>query len=185
MTFAEVDELNKRIDLFALHGYSLAVQKRTRAIVATLAPQEIDEDMEEKRLRQIRVAEGLTHSQAAGFIQNYLGWSKGKCLMTFGLTHSWQHVGEMEVIAGLLVIEFEQGVRTAQPRANLTRLSLRVKSRLNWCTRKWSIPWSTPSASPGPRCPVSSLPMDRRWTGGRRPRDHGLTTGPDRYFVRP
>jgi hypothetical protein len=41
-----------------------------------------------------------------GFIKNYLGWTKGKCLLTFGLTHSWQHLGEMEVIATLLGVEF-------------------------------------------------------------------------------
>ena len=107
MTFTEVDELNKRIDLSALLDYSQAVQERTRAIVETLEQQELNERMEEKRLRRIMVEERLAHSQAEGFIKNYLGWSKGKCLMTFGLTHSWQHVGEMEVIATLLEVEFE------------------------------------------------------------------------------
>jgi len=34
------------------------------------------------------------------------GRQKGKCLMAVGLTHSWQHAGEMEVIASLLGVEF-------------------------------------------------------------------------------
>jgi hypothetical protein len=106
MTFAEVDELNQRIDLSALRDYSQAVQERTRAILATLDVRDLDTVMEEKRLRQIMVDEGLAHSQAEGFIKNYLGWSKGKCLMSFGLTHSWQHLGEMEVIASLVGVEF-------------------------------------------------------------------------------
>lgn len=106
MTFAEVDELDERIDLSALHDYSQAVQERTRLIVETLEQQDLDVGMEEKRLRQIMVNEGLAHSQPEGFIKNYLGWSKGKCLMSFGLTHSWQHVGEMEVIASLIGVEF-------------------------------------------------------------------------------
>ena len=106
MTFAEVDELSQRVDLSALHDYSLSVQARTRAIVNTLNVSELDAAMEEERLRQIMIDEGLAHSQAEGFIENYLGWSKGKCLLSFGLTHSWQHLGEMEVIASLVGVEF-------------------------------------------------------------------------------
>jgi len=91
----------------ALREYSQAVQERTRLILKKLDMDDLDAGMEEKQLRQILVKEGLAHSQAEGFIKNYLGWTKGKCLMTFGLTHSWQHVGEMEVIASLLGVEFE------------------------------------------------------------------------------
>jgi hypothetical protein len=107
MSFAEVDEFNQRIDLSALHDYSLSVQQRTRAIVDMLKGDDLDAVMEETRLRQIMINEGLAHSQAEGFIQNYLGWTKGKCLMTFGLTHSYQHLGEMEVIASLVGVEFD------------------------------------------------------------------------------
>lgn len=107
MTFAEVDELNQKIDLPALHEYSTAVQARTRDIISTLAPGGLDATMEESRLRQIMVNEGLAHSNAEGFIKNYLGWSKGKCLMNFGMTHPYQHVGEIGVIASLLGVEFE------------------------------------------------------------------------------
>lgn len=105
MSMAEVDELNQRIDLSALHDYSQAVQARTRAIINTLE-EDLDAVMGEARLRQIMVGEGLAHSQAEGFIKNYLGWGKGKSLFSFGLTHSWQHAGEMEVIASLLGVEF-------------------------------------------------------------------------------
>ena len=106
MSMAEVDELNQRMDVSALRGYSQAVQKRTREILETLEADALDAVLGEERLRQIMVTEGLAHSGAEGFIRNYLGWSKGKCLLTFGLTHSWQHVGEMEVIASLLGIEW-------------------------------------------------------------------------------
>jgi len=106
MSFAEVDELDQRVDLSALQDYSRAVQARTRAILKTLHMDDLDAEMDEERLTQILVNEGLAHSNAERFIKNYLGWSKGKCLMAFGLTHSWQHVGEMEVIASLLGVEF-------------------------------------------------------------------------------
>jgi len=107
MSLAEVEMLSEQIDLAALHDYSLAVQARTRMIVNALALPDLDAVMEEDRLRQIMVNEGLAHSQAEGFIKNYLGWSKSKCLMTFGLTHPFQHIGEIETIATLLGVVFE------------------------------------------------------------------------------
>jgi len=106
MTFDEVDELNQRIDLEALHGYSLAVEACTRAAVPTLDELDLDAGMGETRLRQILVDEKLAHSEAEGFIQNYLGWSRGKCLMSFCLTHSYLHLGEMEVLASLIGVDF-------------------------------------------------------------------------------
>ena len=107
MTFAEVDELNQRIDLAALHDYAQAVQTRTREIISQLSWDTLEAVMETERLRIILVDEGLAHSQAEGFIENYLGWTKGKCLMNFGLTHPFQHVGEIGVIASLLGVDFD------------------------------------------------------------------------------
>ena len=107
MTLAEVDTLSEQIDLSALHAYSLAVQARTRQIVPTLTLSGLDARMEEDHLQKIIVDEGLAHSNAAGFVQNYLGWSKSKCLMTFGLTHSFQHAGEIETLATLLGVTFD------------------------------------------------------------------------------
>lgn len=107
MTFAEVDELSQRIDLVALQNYSQAVQARTREIVTQIALVNLEEKLEAERLRMILVDEGLAHGQADGLVANYVGWTKGKCLMNFGLTHPYQHVGEIGVIASLLGVDFE------------------------------------------------------------------------------
>ena len=107
MTFAEVDELNQRIDLSALQEYSRFVQLRTREIISALSPSDLNPIMEEDYLRHLMLEEGLARSNSEGFIQNYLGWSKGKCLMNFGMTHPYQNVGEIGVIASLLGVEFE------------------------------------------------------------------------------
>lgn len=107
MTFAEVDELNQRINLAALQAYSAAVQVRTREIVTQASWGNLDATMEADRLHMILFDEGLAHSHAAVFLENYLGWTKGKCLMNFGLTHPYQHVGEIGVIASLLGVVFE------------------------------------------------------------------------------
>lgn len=107
MTLSEVEELSQRIDLTALHAYSQAVQGRTHEIIATLDPHDLDAQMGEDRLRLLMIDEGLAHVNAEGFIKNYLGWTKGKCLMNFGLTHPYQHLGEMSVIATLVGVEFD------------------------------------------------------------------------------
>jgi len=105
MTFTEVDDLNQRLDVQALHDYSRAVQARTLDIVNQLDPNSLDAVMEVERLRVILLDEGLAHSRAAGLVENYTGWTKGRCLMNFGLTHPFQHVGEIGVIASLLGLE--------------------------------------------------------------------------------
>ena len=107
MSLTEVDTLSQKIDLAALHAYSLAVQARTREIVSTLTLSGLEARMEEDHLRKIIINEGLAHSNAEGFIRNYLGWSKSKCLLTFGLTHSFQHIGEIETIASVLGVNFD------------------------------------------------------------------------------
>jgi len=107
MTMPEVEALSQRINLPALHGYSDAVQTRTREIVSTLSMLDLDGVMENDRLRMILVDEGLAHSNPEGFLKNYLGWTKGKCLLNFGLTHPYQHVGEIGVIASLLGVVFD------------------------------------------------------------------------------
>jgi hypothetical protein len=107
MPSAEVDELNRRIDLMALREYSSAVQARTREIVNRLDEVNLDEVLESNRLRMILVHEGLAHSDPEGLLKHYNGWSKGKCLMLFGLTHPYQHAGQISIIAKLLGVSFE------------------------------------------------------------------------------
>lgn len=105
MSLDEVDELSQRIELGALRGYSEAVRDRTREVVKGLDLAVLDEVMQEDRLRQILFVEGLAHPNSASLLENYTGWSKGRCWMTFGLTHLYQHFGEIEVIATLLGVD--------------------------------------------------------------------------------
>lgn len=108
MSFPEVDELNQRIDLTALHDYSNAVRDRTFAIINHLDADSLDEVILAERLHIILYNERLALPQhAAGLLENYTGWTKGKCLMNLALTHSFQHVGEIGVIASLLGVDME------------------------------------------------------------------------------
>lgn len=106
MSMPEVDELSQRIDVEALQAYNAAVQVRTRAVVSQLTPAKLDETLGKDRLQTILVTEGLAHSEPEALLQNYLGWTVGKAVMTFGLTHPFQHLGEIEVIATLQGVDF-------------------------------------------------------------------------------
>ncbi len=106
MTFPEVDELNQQINLQGLHDYSDAVHARTLEIVAQFDPDRLSDLMGEERLRVILVEKGLAHSNPDALINTYLGWPKSKCLLNFGATHPFLHIGEIDVIASLLGIQF-------------------------------------------------------------------------------
>jgi hypothetical protein len=107
MTFDEVDDLNRRIDMQELHNYSNAVRVWTNEIVTNIHLLDLDETLKPERLKVIFVEEGLALSDADERIKWYSGWSKGKCLLNLGLTHPFLHVGEMGVITSLLGIVFE------------------------------------------------------------------------------
>jgi len=107
MNFAEVDELNQCIDLQALYDYSSAVHARTHEIINQIALVDLDAILQPERVRVIVIDEGLAHSQAADLVGWYTGWSKVKFLMNHGLTHPYQHVGEIGVIASLLGVVFD------------------------------------------------------------------------------
>ncbi len=107
MTFAEVDDLSQQIDLAALHAYRHAVALRTREVVATIDQIDLNATLGPEPLRAILEDEGVAHPAAAGLFENYLGWTKGRSLMALGLTHGFEHVGEIGVIASLLGVELD------------------------------------------------------------------------------
>jgi hypothetical protein len=107
MTFAEVDDLDQRIDLHALHAYSRAVRDRTREIVSRIDQVDLGDVLSRERVRMIVIDEGLGHPGSTDLAEWYAGWTKGRCLMNFALTHPYQHVGEMGVIASLLGVVFD------------------------------------------------------------------------------
>lgn len=107
MTFAEVDELSMHVNIPALREYSGAVVAQTRRVMAGLTQANLGATLTEAYVRKLVIDEGLGHSNPEGLITNYSGWTKGKCLMNFGMTHPYQHVGEIGVIASLLGVDFD------------------------------------------------------------------------------
>ena len=105
MAFEEVDQLNQQIDLQALRGYSEAIRSRTMEITAGLMLVDLDKKLTRKRVELVLIEEGLASPCAEGLVENYTGWTKAQCLMNLGLTHSYHHVGEMNVICSLLGLD--------------------------------------------------------------------------------
>jgi hypothetical protein len=117
MTLDEVDEFSRAIDIPALRAYSEAVSARTLAIVEVLDPATLAQTLSEPTVRRVLLNgaasssssqhddEGVAGPQAGWLVDNYIGWSRGKCLIHFGLTHSYQHVGEIGVLGSLMGID--------------------------------------------------------------------------------
>ncbi|MGD8455450.1 MAG: DinB family protein [Anaerolineales bacterium] len=105
MTFPQVDELSQGIDLGALRGYSQALKARTLEVVSELTEGILQEKLTEERVRAVMFDEGAAGPGAEGLVENYIGWTKAACLMNHALTHSYHHVGEMNVISSLLGLE--------------------------------------------------------------------------------
>jgi len=106
MSLVEVEDLSQRIDLPALWGYSDAVRARTREIVSRFEASSLDAPLDAARLRGILVDEGLAHSHAEEMLQAYARWTHGDCVLILGLTHPYQHLGQMNVLASLQGVDF-------------------------------------------------------------------------------
>ncbi len=108
MTSKEVSELSASIDLQALQEYIDAVASRTRQIVPSLKPQDLDTIVTEERMKQVLLGEGAFGPNAPWGVDNFdnfLGHNKGHILTWWVLSHGASHRGEAYAIAGL------QGVR--------------------------------------------------------------------------
>jgi len=105
MTLDEVDEFSQQINLQALREYSLALKANTLEITASLELATLEETLTRDRVEQVVVDEGWANPRAQGMVENYTGWSKAQCLMNLGLTHSFHHIGEINVIISLMELE--------------------------------------------------------------------------------
>ena len=105
MTLKEVDQLSQQIDLGALRDYLTAIRHRTTEIAGKLDLASLDVTLTRERVEMVVIQEGLAGPRAEGLVDNYTGWTKAQCLMNLGLTHSYHHVGEMNVIYSLLDLE--------------------------------------------------------------------------------
>ena len=105
MRLEEVDQLRQQVELQALRDYSNAVRERTMEITSGLELHSLDEKLSPEHIELVLFQEGLAGPRAKGLVENYTGWTNAQCLMNLGLTHSYHHVGEMNVLASLLGLD--------------------------------------------------------------------------------
>jgi hypothetical protein len=102
MTFGDVDDLGARVNLDSLRSYWDAVGRRTADVVGALTPTELDEIIDAARVHRVIFDEGAIQGRQQGEIEGiWAGMSRGYTLAYLGLTHTFYHFGEMDVIRGL------------------------------------------------------------------------------------
>lgn len=104
MSLEEVDALGAAVSLEGLNAYRLAVAESTREVLGRLGTIDLTRTLDDARLRPIMIDAGVAYSDPEAAIKNFLGRSGERCLLTYAITHPYEHVGEINVIAGLLGI---------------------------------------------------------------------------------
>jgi hypothetical protein len=104
MTDEQVAELSETADLSAVRGYWEAVGERTARLVSDLDPAVLDTVVDDERVRRVFVDEGVMGPGGAWVIENgtYNGCTRGFFLAHLGLTHTYTHFGEIDLLRGLL-----------------------------------------------------------------------------------
>ena len=101
MTAGEVDELSAQVHLASLMEYWRAVGTRTADVVDSLSPADLDEIVDPERIHRF-AAQTAAEPARAGLEHLWQDITKGHFLVWLPLTHNAEHVGQAEVVRGLL-----------------------------------------------------------------------------------
>jgi hypothetical protein len=101
MTMPEVLDLSRSIHLPSLMAYWKAVGERTASVIEALKPLNLDEVVSEPRVDHFveQVVEGPT---VTSLKELFKGTTLGHFLVWLPLTHNYEHVGQADLIRGLL-----------------------------------------------------------------------------------
>ena len=103
MTMAEVVDVAGRIDLASLKAYWSAVGERTATLVSGLSPSHLDEVVSEERIRRAVVDEQIVEGPTGPRLQEFWkGITRGYFLVYLPLTHNYEHIGQADLLRGLL-----------------------------------------------------------------------------------
>ena len=104
MTGAEVDQFNQRVDVDALLAYRAAVGRRTQQIIRALLPDALDAVIDRDLLQRARDA-GAFGPHAEWLPQRWEGKPKAFTLTHTVLAHSFLHLGQADLVRGLLGLD--------------------------------------------------------------------------------
>ena len=106
MNFEEVNFLSMKVDLAALYAYHQAVGKRTVEMLERLDPANLDIIVLENHLTKVLKDEGAVKSESIASTRgSYMNKARGWFLMHLGLTHTYQHLGEVTTTASMLGVQ--------------------------------------------------------------------------------
>jgi hypothetical protein len=101
MSTDEAVELSRKVDLNELLAYWRAVGLRTEELVASLRPPDLDEVVTEDRIR--RALERMGAEPIAPLVQQFSRDARrGHFLVWLPLTHNYEHVGQADLVRGIL-----------------------------------------------------------------------------------
>lgn len=101
MTMDEVIDLSAGVHLPSLTAYGRAVADRTSDLVASMSPADLDEVVSAETVRRA-VARLAVGPKRAGLEDLWHGTRRGHFLVWLPLTHNYEHIGQADLIRGLL-----------------------------------------------------------------------------------
>ncbi|MEL6974720.1 MAG: DinB family protein [Bacteroidota bacterium] len=102
MTKAEVEKLSDEINIEALKEYHNAVGTQTEKIFAGINTVNLDEKLDPKYLNSVMIGQGVLHEKALWVEEFYQTKKRSWFLIHMGLTHSFEHLGQIMIIRKLL-----------------------------------------------------------------------------------
>ncbi len=102
MTPKEVETLSETIDLDALRNYHEEVGKKTLDVFGQLDQIDLESKIDETYLNQVLIDEGVLHQNALWVEAFYRTQIRSWFLVHMGLTHSFEHLGQIMLLRKLL-----------------------------------------------------------------------------------
>ena len=102
MTTDEVRKLSAEINIPALREYHEKVGEQTLRVFKNLPAVDLSEKPDKDLLHQVMIQEGVLHKNALWVEEFYQTKIKSWFLVHMGLTHSFEHLGQIMVIRKLL-----------------------------------------------------------------------------------
>lgn len=91
MTTQECADFNAQVDIAGLRAYWSAVGQRTRQVAGLLRPEELDEAVDESRLRQT-FADGVIGNERARWVEQFFAGRTKAWFLSFVVWHHAEHL---------------------------------------------------------------------------------------------
>lgn len=102
MTTQEVKSLSNNIDVEALKNYHEAVGEQTVKVFKEVSDIPLYEKLDKEYLHKVMIDEGVLHKNALWVEEFYQTKERAWFLVHMGLTHSFEHLGQIMLIRKLL-----------------------------------------------------------------------------------